>query len=159
MEHSSFPSQGHRRAQSHQSHGKTSGPGSACWAGSLEAPGFGHGLSLCPAQLPKFQPLHPCSGLSPSRPSGADVGAGRKHLRAPSPQHCPFLCQLLPGTAHPAPCLLLGSHFCPASPAKHRYFHGNLPEIRSNASTGVSKPPSPLCFVFQAQLVPLSAYR
>lgn len=128
--------------------------------GDSRAPDLGIGSAFAQLNSPKSQPLHPCSGLSPSGPTGADVGPDRKHLQALSIQHhYTSLCQLLPGTAHLALFLLLGFNFCPANPANHRYFHGNLPEIHSNASTGVTKPPSPLCLVFQAQLLPISSYR
>lgn len=46
------------------------------------------GSAFAQLSSPRSQPLHPCAGLSPSRPTGADVGPDRKHLQALSPQRC-----------------------------------------------------------------------
>lgn len=132
MEHSSVPSRGCRRAQSPQSPGRMSGPGSASRVLDLAT-----GSAFVQLNSPKSQLSIPAQ---PLHPSGADVGPDRKHLQALSPQPCCPSCLALPTRLLPPP----GLSFRPASPANHLHVHGNLPEITAMPPLGSPSPLSPV---------------
>lgn len=146
MEHSSVPSRGCRRAQSPQSPGRMSGPGSASRVLDLAM-----GSAFVQLNSPKSQLSIPAQ---PLHPSGADVGPDRKHLQALSPQPCCPSCLALPTRLLPPP----GSHaILPALPTISMSM-GTFLKSQQCLHCG-HQAPSPLCLVSQAQLVPVSGYR